>query len=351
MDKPNEGMKHHFNTALTGLAAPAIPKDDFAPPGKPAKDKDGKDIVLIEHPQYSSTGAGADNRKLKDNTYAVLVLWHKAEPKPEEFEIKMARMYQALTDANAGNIPASHIAVLYADKMKGDMIGGQKVNDGVQLPKFAVTGPTTRDNWIAALDGTIFGEQHKPGRDARLLIYNTGHGGLKKQEVERETGIAGNGMRRTIFDVFLTGGFDVSPPPGDDSDAHLTNPDGYDSIQIAATHDIIASPLLVNGAPFSLGPPLSVGDGIRHVEDALHPSLRSSSLVYYDLRVPHDLLGMDPLRTRFEFTNLDDPFAVVAFDFAGGTQEMINVVGVPEPGMLGLALVALAALMLRRRHR
>src|SRR5258708_1392477 len=142
------------------------------------------------------------------------------------------------------------------------------------------------------------------------------------------------GVPMTDYHVFLANGFDVTAPPGDGSDFNLTDPDGYDSIQIAAKHNITASSVLVNGVTYALGSPLSLADDIRHLEGAIDPALYGGSLTYYQLRVPHDLLGLDPEMTHFEFANLDDPYAIVAFDFAGGTQEMINVI--PEPTTLTL---------------
>ncbi len=217
------------------------------------------------------------------------------------------------------------------------MIGGQKIGDEAQLPEFAVNGPPTQENWQAALDGSLFGKDVKPDANARLFIYNDGHGGIEKKKIERETGIA-MGVPMTDYNVFLTGGFDVSAPVGAGSDYSFTDSDEYDSIQIAAKHSITASSVLVNGVAYSLGSPFSLGDDIRHLEGAIDPMLYGGSLTYYQLRVPHDLLGLDPQMTQIDFANLDDPNAIVAFDFAGGTQEMINVI--PEPGTLTLLCLA-----------
>ena len=63
--------------------------------------------------------------------------------------------------------------------------------------------------------------------------------------------------------------------------------------------------------------------------------------------MPHDLLGLNPEMTQIDFANLDDPNAIVAFDFAGGTQEMINVI--PEPATLGPLLLGLLALLARSK--
>ena len=342
----NDGMLTHFNTALKGRATPKIAQDVFAPPGKQTKDKQDNDVLLLEHPQYGSKGNAADPRKLKDDTYAILVQWGQPAPKAQ-FEIQMARMYQALTDAGVGGMSPDHIVVLFGGLKQGDMIGGQKVGDEVQLPKFAVNGPPTQENWQAALKGTLFGKDSKPDANSRLFIYNDGHGGLEKQKIERETGIAMGGVPMTDYNVFLSGGFDVSAPVGDGSDYSFTDPDEYDSIQIAAKHSITASSVLVNGVGYALGSPLSLGDDIRHLEGAIDPSIYGESLTYYQLRVPHDLLGLNPEMTQIDFANLDDPNAIVAFDFAGGTQEMINVI--PEPATLGPLLLGLLALLARSK--
>jgi hypothetical protein len=256
-------------------------------------------------------------------------------------------MYQALTDAGVGGMSPDHIVVLFGGLKQGDMIGGQKVGDEAQLPKFAVNGPPTQENWQAALNGSLFGKDNKPDANARLFIYNDGHGGLKVNKVERETGIA-MGVPMTDYNVFLTDGFDVSAPVGAGSDYSFTDSDEYDSIQIAAKHGITASSVLVNGVAYSLGSPLSLGDDIRHLEGAIDPTLYGGSLTYYQLRVPHDLLGLDPQMTQIDFANLDDPNAIVAFDFAGGTQEMINVI--PEPTTLTLFVVGMVVLAARQER-
>jgi hypothetical protein len=342
----DDGMLTHFKTALSGRATPKIAQDVFAPPGKKTKDKQDNDVLLLEHPQYGSTGNAADARKLKDDNYAILVQWGQPAPKAQ-FEIQMARMYQALT--GVGAMAADHIVVLFAGLKQGDMIGGQKLDDGVQLPKFTVSGAPTQENWQAALNGMLFGKDKQPDANSRLFIYNNGHGGLEMKRIERETGIA-MGVPMTNYDVFLSGGFDVSAPVGAGTDYSLTDPDEYDSIQIAAKHSITASSVTVNGSPFSLGAPLSLGDDIRHLEGAIDPSLYGGSLVYYDLRVPHDLLGLDPQKAQIDFANLNDPNAIVAFDFAGGTQEMINVVAEPASWVLAAAALLLAGALVKQRR-
>jgi hypothetical protein len=204
-----------------------------------------------EHPQYSSSSAASDGRTLSPGTnfqvYAVLVAWGRPEPR---HAANIARIYRTLVDSNG--VPARNIAVLI-----GDGTFNATTNLGLYLllpaPNGAVTEnlasvPISSDSgansFSNALAGAFFGS--RPGANDRLLVYNTGHGGLNGE-------VRGMGWNTNGWYVTLAAGFDAPAVVEDalsglvDSGQDLNNfVEPTVTLQLAMRAPITAPEVLVN---------------------------------------------------------------------------------------------------------
>jgi hypothetical protein len=284
-----------------------------------------------ENPQYYSPDPPINQAMWVNNgrtvngngRYAILVAW---DIPGTGHDVDIIRVYRTLRDVYA--IPAANIVVLYGGNANGARLtnyaamapSNQNLNSGAGV---VVDGPNTRAAWLQALGGALF-TGAAPAAGARLLLYNTGHGGSSNTIVLGMIGGAG-----VLSYDLAPGSFDETQPEAPDVDGSVslaaTDPDGTDLVQVSARRTLGPDPRLrveQGAAPYPLVEvfPPDVRD--------LGELLPEPGLHHYQVRIQHSDLDPATPGIAVELSNLPEtnPDLVAALRIGGGNQEFIGVV-------------------------
>jgi hypothetical protein len=151
-----------------------------------------------EYPQYESPDNPSgrnDLRKLGDGVawnigrqFVILVSWDKPDP---DDQVSTLRIWNLLTVRY--KVPMGHVVILYDNKPPANIGPFKKLTppfpnwgfgDPFGLPREAVTASNSVGDWDKALSGVLFMDGNKQAQTRpgdRLLIYNFGHGGLRRK--------------------------------------------------------------------------------------------------------------------------------------------------------------------------
>ena len=405
-------MLNMFNAANLGQA---IPDPTTNAPVAVAKDPFSRPTSLVsgaeERPQYSSSGAAADDRSLVNDPngageFAILVAWDVPDPR---HALNIDLIYNTLI--NVDKVPADHIAVLFPENAPYVTSVQNGGNTTYYLPNAFPNAPgnvntpvpidadNTGDDFENALAGDYFGTE--PTSDDKLFVYNTGHGG---HTAAMEPGTVGNfhsmpaSLNAAAGDAtdvrYLIpvspisgggGGFGVPGKPtvanpmsqGDPEYPSIGGipddpPGGTDPIPGDAG-DISQDRLELIFKPGTQL--LNLGNAATNVQVQLNGStvkplptpaapqfncddiLTGGQYVYCTVDFPASefvpLAALDPDNIVIDLLNLDptqqSANILYAVDLIGGDQESLFVV-VPEPAVASL-LIATACVSFRRNRR
>ncbi|MGD9690486.1 MAG: hypothetical protein AB7K52_12170 [Phycisphaerales bacterium] len=295
------GMYQHARAAAFGRRAEmnpltnlqviaAVKADPFGPFGAIRKN--------AEHPQYYSPDRQVPENLDRDwpnnlrsfhrgasaaPRYAILVAWDTPD---ERHGVNINRVYRTLRDQY--RIPADNIAVLYGNSAAGSRLPlrttiGPSNQDLSSNAGIYIDGPNTRAEWINALKGDVF--PTRPGKDARLFIYSTGHGGLDEEGVLSAKHGAG-----FLSVEFPDHSIDESPVDALDQDggrvAPLADAEGMVLVQFSTRRPLSGSVQveLERGiAPAPLAP--AAPQRVLSLDGLITP-YSTSDLLHYHVRVP-----------------------------------------------------------------
>lgn len=380
---PNDSMNAHFTTAATGWAGNnPIARDPFAPGGA------NQTNALVEHPQYSSTNAAADGRKILNaggtsKQYAILVAWDAPELR---HDVNIQRTYNMLR--NTYGVPVDNIVVLDGNRPR--TTNGNNATyiqpaypafypsltqqpGGDALPSVFNDGPNSQANWLAAVKGDLF-TGAKPGANDRMLIYNTGHGGDGTYVDGKVVIDVGNNKKVKIpfADQFsvestATGTFNEDSNSGV-SWRSTPIPQGQFLFQVSTSVPIPDNVGLSLSADSPGAPEVelisSSGSGPRWSDalasssdrlansmllDELAPGMQENYFYQFSLTRSQMQLLDDAPDLAVNFSSLSMDGVLSSFNFVGGDQEYVAVV--PEPTTAGAAALVSSATLLQRRRR
>ncbi|MCA9310132.1 MAG: hypothetical protein KDA21_02945 [Phycisphaerales bacterium] len=323
LDQPMKQMIEYFNAAALG---PAGIRDPFAPPSvyPPA----------FENPQYGSSDPvlnGPNDMRAVGGAqqYVIMVVWGRFEAR---HLINVSRMRSSLL---ANGVPPGNIVQLWGlpqdpnpPLAAGPWASVLPSDPGpAGLGAIGQTTGTTPFHFEAAVDGVLFtGVFPLATNGARLLIYNTGHGGhalsIPIWQIYRPIygnegggGMGGSGVGRGHG---IPIGGQQTPGESDGWHDSTTSTDGYDTVQI--TFDTSPDPdvtLWINGIDYGPLDDYAITPGTEYTLD---PYV-SGPQVHYQLPVHKDVLGCtasglhplcDPENMDLRFYGMDPETASVS---------------------------------------
>jgi len=306
-------------------------------------------VLPHETPQYASSGpiggVDPDAQTLGGgNQYAILIAGGPKSQLAARHNVNLGRIYDTLLQST----PASQIVVLYSDGIASLGFDDPFLPDSAELGDVPVNGSATRQNWLKALNGELFGSKPTPGID-KLLIYATGHGGQVDSTLSRPQP-DGKGAQR--YRVNVTDAFRQAPPTGGEAggayapqllgDRDESEIDRF-TIYSAFGLDFDTLDLFFNGV---------------EVDPLFDPNPRplpylGATFAYSFEALRSSVLGLDPEGISIRLEGLPDSFLstqlITGLSILAGDQEYVAL-PVPEPSA-ALPLAMALALTFARRLR